>query len=222
MDNDTVGVGERTLSQVRTWPPGLPIFGLLTPLPATPLYKRLEAAGRLTRVKHWQEFIPFAMAHTPLKMSIEEAHAEVKYGWAACLQSGGSGPCRGLIGRSAAGVSHQHLYCAAVLPRHLFSDDGALRMAKSDRGEPAHHFQAGKGSGVWAHGASEESAGGSCIRRGCAGDSGERRGLRVLPRPKARAINDFVGGLFYATELSTSCLAPVVPERMQSGTPMPR
>ena len=81
MDNDTVGVAERTLQQVRTWPPGLPIFGLLTPLPATPLYKRLEAAGRLTRPKHWREFIPFAMAHTPLKMTIEEAHAEVRYGW---------------------------------------------------------------------------------------------------------------------------------------------
>src|ERR1700694_2257869 len=82
MDNDTVGVAERTLKEIRTWPPGLPIFGLLTPLPATPLYKRLEAAGRLTRPKHWQEFIPFAMAHTPLKMTIDEAHAEVKYGWA--------------------------------------------------------------------------------------------------------------------------------------------
>ena len=82
MDNDTVGVAERTLAQVRTWPPGLPIFGLLTPLPATPLYKRLETAGRLTRPKHWQEFIPFAMAHTPLKMTIPEAHAEVNYGWA--------------------------------------------------------------------------------------------------------------------------------------------
>ncbi|MGO9088347.1 MAG: B12-binding domain-containing radical SAM protein [Candidatus Sulfotelmatobacter sp.] len=82
MDNDTVGVAERTLEQVRTWPPGLPIFGLLTPLPATPLYKRLELAGRLTRAKHWQEFVPFAMAHTPLKMTIEEAHAEVNYGWA--------------------------------------------------------------------------------------------------------------------------------------------
>jgi radical SAM superfamily enzyme YgiQ (UPF0313 family) len=81
MDNDTVGVAERTLEQVRTWPPGLPIFGLLTPLPATPLYKRLEASGRLTRPKHWQEFIPFAMAHTPLKMSIDEAHAEVNYAW---------------------------------------------------------------------------------------------------------------------------------------------
>jgi hypothetical protein len=45
------------------------------------LYKRLEISGRLTRPKHWQEFIPFAMAHTPLKMTIEEAHAEVKYGW---------------------------------------------------------------------------------------------------------------------------------------------
>src|SRR6201998_17996 len=72
MDNDTVGVAERTLSQVRTWPPGLPIFGLLTPLPATPLYKRLETSGRLTRPQHWQEFQPFAMAHTPLKMSVKE------------------------------------------------------------------------------------------------------------------------------------------------------
>src|SRR6202790_5617070 len=81
MDNDTVGAAERTLKEIRTWPAGLPIFGLLTPLPATPLYKRLAAAGRLTRPKHWQQFIPFAMAHTPLKITIEEAHAEVKYGW---------------------------------------------------------------------------------------------------------------------------------------------
>lgn len=82
MDNDTPGVAERTLQEVRKWPPGLPVFGLLTPLPATPLYKRLEKEGRLTRPKHWQEFQPFAMAHTPSKMSIEEAHDEVQYAWA--------------------------------------------------------------------------------------------------------------------------------------------
>ena len=81
MDNDTPGVAERTLKEISSWPPGLPIFGLLTPLPATPLYKRLEAAGRLTRAKHWLEFIPFAMAHTPLKMSINEAHSELRMGW---------------------------------------------------------------------------------------------------------------------------------------------
>jgi hypothetical protein len=82
MDNDTTGVAERTLQEIQTWPPGLPIFGLLTPLPATPLYKRLEAAGRLTRPKHWQEFVPLEMAHTPLKMTMVQAHTEVKYGWA--------------------------------------------------------------------------------------------------------------------------------------------
>ena len=83
MDNDTPGVAERTLQEIRTWPPGLPIFGLLTPFPATPLYQRLEAAGRLTRPKHWLEFLPFEMAHTPLKMTIAQAHEEVKNGWAS-------------------------------------------------------------------------------------------------------------------------------------------
>jgi radical SAM superfamily enzyme YgiQ (UPF0313 family) len=87
MDNDTPGVAERTLQQIRSWPPGLPVFGLLTPLPGTPLYKRLETEGRLTRPKHWQDFIPFAMAHTPLKMTISQAHAEVNYGWADAYSS---------------------------------------------------------------------------------------------------------------------------------------
>jgi radical SAM superfamily enzyme YgiQ (UPF0313 family) len=81
MDNDTPGVADRTLKEIASWPPGLPIFGLLTPLPATPLYKRLEDAGRLTRPKHWQDFMPFSMAHTPLKMTIPEAHAEIKRAW---------------------------------------------------------------------------------------------------------------------------------------------
>src|ERR1700724_94746 len=81
IDNDTVGVAERTMQQIRTWPAGLPIFGLLTPLPGTPLYTRLKDADRLTRPKHWLEFKAFAMAHTPLKMTIPEAHAEVLDGW---------------------------------------------------------------------------------------------------------------------------------------------
>src|ERR687885_2230610 len=46
MDNDTPGVAERTLKEIRSWPPGLPVFGQLTPFPATPLYERLEKAGR--------------------------------------------------------------------------------------------------------------------------------------------------------------------------------
>lgn len=45
--------------------------------PLNALYRRLEAAGRLTRPKHWREFIPFAMANKPLKMSIDEAQIDV-------------------------------------------------------------------------------------------------------------------------------------------------
>lgn len=81
MDNDTPGVAERTLQQIESWQPGLPVFGQLTPFPSTPLYDRLEKAGRLTRPRHWMEFAPFVMAHTPLKMTIEEAKAETFQAW---------------------------------------------------------------------------------------------------------------------------------------------
>ncbi|MDQ3653209.1 MAG: B12-binding domain-containing radical SAM protein [Acidobacteriota bacterium] len=83
MDNDTPGVAERTLQQIRSWPPGLPVFGQLTPFPATPLYDRLAKDGRLARPKHWMDFAPFEMAHTPLKMTIPEARVEVNHAWSA-------------------------------------------------------------------------------------------------------------------------------------------
>jgi radical SAM superfamily enzyme YgiQ (UPF0313 family) len=83
MDNDTPGVADRTLEQLRTWPPGLPVFGQLVPFPSTPLYARLQVAGRLTRPKHWLNFEPFRMAHTPLKMTVEEAQVEFDTAWQA-------------------------------------------------------------------------------------------------------------------------------------------
>src|SRR5215210_203739 len=81
MDNDTAGVAERTVREIESWPPGLPVFGQLTPFPATPLYERLEKAGRLDRPKHWLEFAPFVMAHAPLRMTIEEARGETRRAW---------------------------------------------------------------------------------------------------------------------------------------------
>jgi len=83
MDGDRTGVAARTLEVIRSWPPGLPVFGLLTPYPATPLYDRLAAAGRLTRPKHWLEFKPFTMSFTPLGITTEQAEAEVRQAWAS-------------------------------------------------------------------------------------------------------------------------------------------
>ncbi len=82
LDNDTPGVAARTLAQIESWPPGLPVFGQLTPFPSTPLYARLAAAGRLTRPQHWLEFAPYQMAHTPLKMTIPETQEELEQAWA--------------------------------------------------------------------------------------------------------------------------------------------
>lgn len=104
MDNDTPGSAERTLEQIRSWPPSLPVFGLLTPFPATPLYERLERAGRLTRPQHWLEFAPFRMAHTPIKMTIDEAQAEVEHAWSSAYSPEA-------IERAVAAVHHQPLPC---------------------------------------------------------------------------------------------------------------
>ena len=81
MDGDRQGVARKTLAAIEAWPPGLPVYGLLTPYPATPLYDRLLEQGRLTRPKHWLEFLPFRMAFSPENISIEQAEAEVHAAW---------------------------------------------------------------------------------------------------------------------------------------------
>jgi radical SAM superfamily enzyme YgiQ (UPF0313 family) len=81
MDNDRVGAAGRTLAEIEKWPPGLPVFGQLTPFPATPLYERLKASGRLLREKHWLDFAPFVMCHEPLHLTVEQARQEVDAAW---------------------------------------------------------------------------------------------------------------------------------------------
>src|SRR2546421_1376055 len=81
LDNDTPGVADRTLEQIASWPPGMPVFSPLVPLPGTPTYKKLGAEGRLTRPKHWMHFEHNKMAHTPLKISIDEAQIELDRAW---------------------------------------------------------------------------------------------------------------------------------------------
>jgi len=87
MDGDRPGAAKRTLETIRSWPPGLPVFGLLTPYPATPLYDKLAAAGRLFRPKHWLEFRPFSMDFIPLGMSVEQAEAELDHAWSESYSS---------------------------------------------------------------------------------------------------------------------------------------
>ena len=86
MDGDRPGVADKTLEAIESWPPGLPVFGLLTPYPATPLYDRLLEQGRLTRPRHWLDFRPFRMAFTPENITVEQAEHEIHEAWRRCYE----------------------------------------------------------------------------------------------------------------------------------------
>jgi len=108
MDGDTPGVATRTLETMDTWPPGLPVFGLMTPYPATPLYDRLMAEGRLTRPKHWLDFRPFRMAYTPKSIEIEQAEREVRQAWQQSYSADA-------ISKALAKIAHRPYHERAVL-----------------------------------------------------------------------------------------------------------
>ena len=88
MEADRPGVARKTIEKMANWPPGLPVFGLLTPYPATPLYDRLQREGRLTRPEHWLDFQAFKTAFTPKTISADEAEAEVYESWRHCYSPG--------------------------------------------------------------------------------------------------------------------------------------
>ena len=109
LDNDTAGVAERTLRQIEMWPPGLPVFSALTPLPGTPLYTRLETEGRLTRPRHWLDFAPFKLAHSPLKITVTEAQKEIDKAWRGSYSSERNEKVVNELIQENPGISAMHL-----------------------------------------------------------------------------------------------------------------
>jgi hypothetical protein len=97
MDGDKPGVAAKTSDAIESWPPGLPVFGLMTPYPATPLYDRLAREGRLTRPKHWLDFKPFHMAYQPRHIAIDQAQNEVLDAWTRSYNAGAIAAALGKI-----------------------------------------------------------------------------------------------------------------------------
>jgi radical SAM superfamily enzyme YgiQ (UPF0313 family) len=119
MDGDTPGVAGRTLDHLREWPPGLPVYGLLTPYPATPLYDRLANEGRLTRPRHWLDFKPFRMAFSPRNLTISAAETEVDTAW---RQSYSPRAIRSAVAKVANRPFHERviLVCASLAFRGIY------------------------------------------------------------------------------------------------------
>ena len=139
MDGDRPGVAQRTLEAIRSWPPGLPVFGLLTPYPATPLYDRLAAAGRLTRPKHWLEFKPFTMAFTPLGITVEQAEAEVRQAWASSYSPADNRLYHGMVGIEVFSRPPDSSAQPPGLPGNLFSADEAAGLGARSFSKPGSH-----------------------------------------------------------------------------------
>ncbi len=81
MEDDHPGVAAAMSSEIDTWPPVLPVFGLLTPYPGTPLYDRLQKQGRLIRPEHWLDFKPFRLTFQPKHLSASQSEDEVNESW---------------------------------------------------------------------------------------------------------------------------------------------
>ncbi len=130
LDHDTPGVAERTLAQIREWPPVLPVFGQITPFPATPLYARLGKEKRLTRAKHWLEFAPFRMAHTPLHITIAEVQDEMRYAWANSYSPAANERALGSIVNEPAPYKISHLASRLFFRGIYFPQKGAWQWLK--------------------------------------------------------------------------------------------
>ena len=137
LDNDTPGVAARTLAEMRDWPPVLPVFGQITPFPATPLYDRLEKEGRLTRPKHWLEFAPFHMAHTPLKMTVPEVQDEVRQAWTNSYSPAANQRALDSIADEPVPYKISHLAARFFFRGIYFPQKGAWQWLKLIAAEPA-------------------------------------------------------------------------------------
>jgi radical SAM superfamily enzyme YgiQ (UPF0313 family) len=137
LDNDTPGVADRTLAQMRDWPPVLPVFGQITPFPATPLYDRLKKENRLTRPKHWLDFAPFHMAHTPLRITTDEVQEEVHHAWANAYSPAANGRALSAIADEPAPYKISHLMSRLFFRGIYFPQKGTwpwLKLIAQNRG----------------------------------------------------------------------------------------
>ncbi len=81
LEDDRPGTAALVDAQLSSWPPVLPVFGLLTPFPATPLYERLAAAGRLLDPTHWLGTEAFKATFRFAHFTPDGAEAEVRDAW---------------------------------------------------------------------------------------------------------------------------------------------
>ena len=88
MDSDTPEVFMRTARFAVEAAIDLPRFAIVTPFPNTPLYRRLEAEGRITS-HDWQLYDGQHVVFQPAQMSAAQLYAGHEQAWKHCYSAGG-------------------------------------------------------------------------------------------------------------------------------------
>ncbi|OFV81945.1 MAG: hypothetical protein A3D93_00650 [Acidobacteria bacterium RIFCSPHIGHO2_12_FULL_67_30] len=87
IDADRPGVAGKTWDVLRGWTPGFfPVFSQLTPLPGTPLFKKLLQENRLEQ-RHWLNYRPYGAAFRPKQMTPAELEGEIRAAWKLAYSS---------------------------------------------------------------------------------------------------------------------------------------
>ena len=145
LDGDRPGTAARLEAEIAKWPPVLPVFGLLTPYPATPLYDKLKASGRLLRPTHWLGSGSFKATFEPEGFTTESFEAETPRGVGALLSAPDVRANAAVAGgtRQGHGPADHLPGVPAAVPRHLLPDGHAVGMGEAARREPADHRERG-------------------------------------------------------------------------------
>lgn len=88
LDEDDVGVFDRTVDFCNEAGIDLPRFAIQTPFPGTPLHRRLEAEGRIL-TRDWELYDGQHVVYRPQRMSVDELEDGHKRAWRA-VYSGSS------------------------------------------------------------------------------------------------------------------------------------
>ena len=80
LDGDDKGIFERTVEFVNKAAIDLPRFSIATPFPGTPLYRQLQAQGRIL-IKDWTYYGGQNVVFQPQNMTVEELQAGAQWAW---------------------------------------------------------------------------------------------------------------------------------------------
>ena len=144
MDNDTTGVAARTVEEIESWSPGLPVFGQLTPFPATPLYTRLEKEGRLDQTETLARIRAFHNGAHAEKNVHHGCKSRSRLRLVKIIQPRTQCPSTRSDQRCADPISHQPFCRSRIFPWNLLSANEKKRLDKNALPKPQDDFEFGK------------------------------------------------------------------------------